>query len=184
MPAKKKTSSEGDLWAGSFDLGVKMWGRGPAPRDPHRLLWLSGRIRSRLSAGRPVSGQVPGNGERARWVAARLRVQGCSSEARAQRAPPARMRPPAEPRASPESGGHRAAAARQGHHADDPLARSRPGAPRESQAASQKPRRTGARERCGHRLAVPPRAHRHCPAPYRSCSPVTRTSAMRSSSLC
>lgn len=84
-----------------------MWGRGPAPRDPHRLLWLSGRIRSRLSAGRPVSGQVPGNGERARWVAARLRVQGCSSEARAQRAHPlacVRLRSPA-PVPSPEGAG-------------------------------------------------------------------------------
>lgn len=56
--------------------------------------------------------------------------------------------------------------------------------PRASRKPQATPRRACARECCGHGLAVPPRAHRPCPTPYRSCSPVTRTSAMRSSSLC
>lgn len=107
-----------------------------------------------------------------------------SAGAGLQRAPLARWCPPGEPRASPGSAGRRAAAASQERHEDCPRARSRPGAPHESQATSHQPRRACARECCGHSLAVPPRAHRHCPTPYRSCSPVTRTSAMRSSSLC
>lgn len=52
------------------------WGRLGAPQRP---LWFSGSFRSRLSAPRPGSAQVPGKRERARWVPARLRAQGCSA---------------------------------------------------------------------------------------------------------
>lgn len=52
------------------------WGRLGAPQRP---LWFSGNTRSRLSAPRPGSAQVPGKRERARWVPARLRAQGCSA---------------------------------------------------------------------------------------------------------
>lgn len=64
--AKRNTSSEGDLWGGSFYLGIKRWGLGPArgPTPTPAALWDGSEP---LSAGRPGSAQVPGKRESEWW---------------------------------------------------------------------------------------------------------------------
>lgn len=186
LQAKSKTLSERDLvWllsSRSKGAGVGAGGGpggGPFTRSSCSL---SGGGASCQPGGLAAPGCPGKEGARGRQQRV-CGAQGCSSWARAQQAPRARPRPPREPGASPESSGRRAAVAKRRRGADGRRVRRRPGAPRESLATSHGAR---ARARLPRTLAGSATASlpRHCPSSYRSCSPVTRTSAMRSSSLC
>lgn len=114
-------------------------------------------------------------------MAARLRGAGLQRRGRGAARTTGLRASASEPRASAESQGAQQQPLGRGA---TPTVHTPAAVPEPRASLKARATRVCARGCCGHKLAVPPCAHRHCPTPYRSCSPVTRTSAMRSSSLC